>query len=59
MGRYTVTYEGYLFDGDSNGINRHDYDRFEDAIQLYYTYGDMIHIKDNEYGVTFEYGEWC
>lgn len=46
MGKYRVRYEGYLF--DSNGINRHDYDRFEDAIQLYYTYGDMIHITDNE-----------
>ena len=56
--KYTVWYEGYLFEGDSDGFNEHDYDRWEDAIALYNTYGDMIHIKDNEYAVTFEYGEW-
>ena len=56
--RYTVFYNGYLFDGDANGYNEHGYDRFEDAIALYHAYGDMIHIKDNEYNVTFEYVEW-
>ena len=56
--KYTVWYEGYLFEGDSDGFNEHGYDRWEDAIALYNTYGDMIHIKDNEYDVTFEYGEW-
>ena len=56
--RYTVWYEGYLFDGDTDGYNEHGYDKFEDAITLYDAYGDMIHIKDNEYGVSFDYGEW-
>lgn len=56
--RYTVWYEGRLFEGDSDGLNEHGYDRWEDAIALYHTYGDMIHIDDNEYDVTFEYGEW-
>ena len=56
--RYTVWYLGYLFDGDTIGYNEHGYDKFEDAIALYHTYGDMIHITDNEYGVTFDYGEW-
>ena len=56
--RYTVWYLGYLFDGDTNGYNEHGYDKFEDAIALYHTYGDMIHITDNEYGVIFDYGEW-
>lgn len=56
--KYTVWYEGYLFDGDSDGINEHDIDKWEDAIALYYAYGNMIHIKDNEYGVSFDYGEW-
>ena len=51
-------YEGHLFEGDSDGFNEHGYDGWEDAIALYNTYGDMIHIKDNEYDVTFEYGEW-
>ena len=41
--RYTVWYEGYLFDGDTDGYNEHGYDKF-----LYDAYGDMIHIKDNE-----------
>lgn len=56
--RYTVWYKGYLFDGDTNGYNKHNYDKWEDAIALYHTYGDMIHIKDNLYDVTFEYGDW-
>ena len=56
--RYTVWYDGYLFNGDTDGYNEHDYDRFEDAIELYNIYGEMIHIRDNKYDVTFEYGEW-
>lgn len=56
--RYTVCYEGYLFEGDTDGLNEHDYDRWEDAIALYDAYGDMIHIKDNLYDVSFDYGEW-
>ena len=56
--KYTVWYEGHLFEGDSDGFNEHGCDRWEDAIALYNTYGDMIHIRDNEYDITFEYGEW-
>ena len=56
--RYTVWYEGHLFEGDSDGLNEHGYDKWEDAIALYVTYGDMIRIRDNRYDVTFEYGEW-
>ena len=56
--RYTVWYEGYLFEGDSDGLNEHGYDKWEDAIALYVAYGDMIRIRDNRYDVTFEYGEW-
>ena len=56
--RYTVWYNGFLFDGDTCGYNEHEYNRFEDAISLYDTYGDMIHIKDNEYDVSFDCGEW-
>ena len=56
--RYTVWYNGYLFYGDTNGYNEHGYDNFDDAIALYYTYGNIIHIKDNEYGVSFDCGEW-
>ena len=56
--RYTVWYKGCLFQGDTDGYNAHGYDKFEDAIALYHAYGEMIHIKDNEYGVSFDYGEW-
>lgn len=56
--KYTVWYEGYLFDGDTDGYNEHDIDNWKDAIAIYHAYGDMIHIRDNEYGVTFDYGDW-
>jgi len=56
--KYTVWYEGYLFVGDTDGYNEHGYDRFDDAIALYEAYVDMIHIRDNEYEVSFDYGEW-
>lgn len=56
--RYTVWYEGYLFEGDTDGYNEHDTDNWGEAISLYYAYGDMIHIKDNKYCVSFDYGEW-
>ena len=51
--RYSVWYEG-----DSEGFNEHGFDRWEDAIAIYHAYGDMIHIKDNKYGCTFDYGDW-
>ena len=56
--KYTVWYEGYLFDGDSDGYNEHDIYDWDDAIALYNAYGNMIHIKDNEYGVNFDNGDW-
>ena len=58
MAKYTIWYKGYLFDGDTDGYNEHDCDKWEDAISLYHFYGDIIHIKDNEYGVNFDNGEW-
>lgn len=56
--RYTVSYYGYLFEGDTVGYNTHGYDNINDALALYNEYGDMIQIKDNEYDVVFESGEW-
>lgn len=56
--KYTVWYEGQLFEGDTDGWNERGYDRWEDAIAIYHAYGDMIHITDNRYGCTFEHGEW-
>lgn len=57
-GRYTVMYEGYLFCGDSDGLNCHDYDRWEDVQSLIYAYGDIIEVRDNEYDVHWKGGEW-
>ena len=56
--KYTVCYEGYIFDGDNvEGYNRHNYDRFEDAIWVYNNYPG-VSIHDNEYDVTYEDGDW-
>ena len=57
-GRYTVSYEGYLFVGDSDGLNFHDYDRWDEVSSLIDAYGDIIHVHDNEYGISFGHGEW-
>lgn len=56
--RYSVFYDGKIFAEDTDGYNEHGYDNWLDAIDLYNAYGDIIHIRDNKYGVTFEYGEW-
>ena len=55
--KYTVQYNGHLFDGDTDGFNSHNYDRFEDAMRVYNMYPNVI-IHDNEYGVTYENGDW-
>lgn len=57
-GRYTVSYEGFLFGGDNEGLNFHDYDRWDEVNSLIDAYGDIIHVSDNEYGISFAYGEW-
>lgn len=57
-GRYTVSYEGFLFEGDNEGLNFHDYDRWDEVNSLIDAYGDIIHVSDNEYGISFAYGEW-
>lgn len=57
-GRYTVIYEGFLFEGDSDGLNFHDYDFWWDVQGLIYAYGDIITIKDNAYGLTWQNHEW-
>lgn len=56
--RYSVGYEGHLFEGDTDGYNEHGYDKWEDAIAIYNAYPDIVSIRDNEYGVTFAHDEW-
>lgn len=58
MAHFTVWYEGVIFAEDNDGINEHDFEQWCDAISMYDTYGDMIHITDNLYGISFDYGEW-
>lgn len=57
-GRYTVSYDGYIFFGDNDGLNFHDYDKWEDVQGLMFAYRDIITVHDNEYGVTWRNGEW-
>lgn len=57
-GRYTVSYDGYIFFGDNDGMNFHDYDRWEDVQSLMFAYRDVITVHDNEYSVTWCNGEW-
>lgn len=58
--RYTVRYKGNIFQGDTDGWNSFNTDKWEDAIEFYNSYGDttVISIKDNEYDVVFEDGDW-
>ena len=55
---YSVSYKGKIFEGDTDGYNTHGYDKWEDAKAVYDAYPDIVSIHDNEYGVTFEKGEW-
>ena len=59
--KYTISYKGYIFEGDSDGWNSRDEDSWEKAISVYDAYADEendMYITDNEYGVTFHRGEW-
>ena len=49
-GRWTLHYEGFLFEGDSDGWNHHDFDRYEDVmgiIKFYKNYGMRFWLDDN------------
>ena len=58
--KYSVRYNGNIFEGDKDGWNSFNTDKWEDAIEFYHTYGNdtEVSIKDNEYDVVFEDGEW-
>lgn len=56
--RYSIWYEGRLFEGDSNGFNEHGIDRWEDAIAIYDAYPGIVSIHDNKYGSTYANDEW-
>lgn len=58
--RYTVRYKGNIFQGDTDGWNSFNTDKWEDAIEFYHAYSDTteVSIKDNEYDVVFINGDW-
>lgn len=56
--RYTIMYEGYLFDGDTTGLNVHDMDSWSDVQGVIDAYGEIVEVQDNEYGVTWSHGSW-
>lgn len=61
MGNYEtfiVWCDGVIFADDKGGINEHEFEDWHDAVSLYDAFGDMIHITDNYYGISFCYGEW-
>lgn len=58
-GRYTISYDGYLFYGDNEtGFNSFDLDRWDEVSSLMAAYPDLINVTDNEYGVSWSRGEW-
>jgi hypothetical protein len=60
--KYTVCYKGFLFEGDDEKRwNSRNCDKWEDAKSIYQAYADKenkMYIIDNEYGVTYQDGEW-
>ena len=58
--QYTVRYKGCVFEGDSQDNNSFDTDSWDKAIAFYHQYKDSccVSIKDNQYDVTFENGDW-
>lgn len=55
--KYSIHYEGYIFDGDSDGWNHHDEDDWQNVSWMMNAYPD-IYVEDNEYGVVWHQGEW-
>lgn len=56
--KYTVKYEGFLFEGDGDGWNIHETDSHDEAFGIADAYPDIVYVDDNEYGVTYHNGEW-
>lgn len=60
--KYTISYNGYLFYGDNDGLNFHDYENWNDVQFIINAYGYEpsleLEVKDNEYQVVWKNGEW-
>ena len=49
MKRYKVVYDGYIFEGDSDGLNIRYADRYEDLSWMLIAYPDVVEIIDTYY----------
>ena len=50
--RYKVVYTGYIFDGDTMGVNVRFADRLDDVVWMLNAY-DGVEITDTQYGITY------
>lgn len=55
---YTIIYEGYLFDGDTEGFNKHDYNNW-DEVKSILEDNPSITVRNNVWGIYLVNGEWC
>lgn len=57
-GEYKVMYEGYIFDGDTDGLNVHYYEDWSEVKSLLDYYGDVMRVEHVISGAVWEDGEW-
>ena len=57
-GEYKVMYEGYIFDGDTDGLNVHYYEDWSEVKSLLDCYGDVMTVEHVISGAVWEDGEW-
>lgn len=55
---YKIMYEGYIFDGDTDGLNVHYYEDWSDVKSLLDYYGDIMTVEHVISGAVWEDGEW-
>ena len=51
-------YEGYIFDGDTDGLNVHYLEDWSSVASILDYYGDCITVEDLISGAVWEDGEW-
>lgn len=56
--RFTVAYDGYLFDGDADGLNVHELDSWDEVRGIIDAYGDTVEVTDRELEITWSHGAW-
>lgn len=57
-GEYKVMYQGYIFDGDTDGLNVHYYEDWSEVKSLLDYYGDVMAVEHVISGAVWEDGEW-